>query len=159
MTAGLCGGAQSGSTVPRQNGASALGESKMRTFGFHRQVPKGLNAAFGVGTFAALLFAAVGGATTPLAEWYLATSPEVSQIVDPQKKAQEPAAGAQADETRSRKCEYCGIIESIRQVGPIHEVTVRLADRSTHVFSQANPAAWRPGERIILIGGGPSPRR
>jgi hypothetical protein len=134
-------------------------ESKMRASGFHRQVPKGLNAALVAGAFAALLFTAVGAATTPVAEWFLASSPDVTQIVDPQKEAQEPAAAVQADEARSRKCKYCGTIESIRQVGPIHEVTVRLGDRSTHVFSEANPAAWRPGERIILIGGGPSPRR
>jgi len=38
-------------------------------------------------------------------------------------------------------------------------VTVRLSDRSTQVFSDSNPANWRPGERVILIGGGNSPRR
>ena len=28
-----------------------------------------------------------------------------------------------------------------------------LRDGSTHVLSDASPANWRPGERMILIGG------
>lgn len=131
----------------------------MRTPGFNRPIPKKLNAALLAGAFAAVFFTAVAAAMTPLAERFLASSPDATPILDAQKEAEEPASIVPADEARSRKCKYCGIIESIRQVGSMHEVTVRLADRSTHVFSEANPAAWRAGERIILIGGGPSPRR
>jgi len=136
-----------------------FGESKMSASGFHRWFPKRLTAALLVGAFAALLFTAVAAATAPLAGWFGVSSPDGAQSAGHKKEAEEPASVEPVEEARSRKCKHCGIIESIRQVGPLHEVTVRLSDRSTHVFSDAHPASWRPGERIILIGGGISPRR
>ena len=64
---------------------------------------------------------------------------------------------AQVDaETR---CRECGVIESVRRATPIsspiamYEIRVRLGDGSTRVVHDPSPAAWRPGERMILIGG------
>ena len=34
-----------------------------------------------------------------------------------------------------------------------YEITVRFPDGSTTVFDEATPRAWRPGSRVIVIGG------
>lgn len=79
-----------------------------------------------------------------------------------------------------KKCAECGVIVSMRAIeghdddsGPgaaggttaggrddvrvrsikSHEITVRLADGSNRVIRDANPARWRPGERMIIIDG------
>ena len=87
---------------------------------------------------------------------------------------QPPVTGASIDATtpadsivtpaprRKGKCTECGIVESSRltQSGgtrAVYEITVRLSDRSTRVFSDSDAAKWRPGERIILIGAGSPP--
>jgi outer membrane lipoprotein SlyB len=80
------------------------------------------------------------------------------------------------------RCPECGVIVAAREIeshdddtGPgttggatagngtsmtrvrRHEVTVRMADGSSRVNYQASPGNWRPGERVIVIGGtGPS---
>lgn len=65
--------------------------------------------------------------------------------------------------TLKARCGECGIVESSRriesrgQIPVAYEITVRLSDHSTRIFRQLDPAAWRPGERIILIGGGHPP--
>jgi hypothetical protein len=78
------------------------------------------------------------------------------------------------------KCAECGVVESSREIVQIlermdsaaaggvkggrlkemagksiskHEVTVRMKDGATHQFMVANPANWRPGERVIFIEG------
>jgi outer membrane lipoprotein SlyB len=78
------------------------------------------------------------------------------------------------------KCAECGVIVSMREIqvrnevtgpGPpggaeagnqgetgmkstrSYEITVRLADGSSRVFNDANPARWRSGERVIVIDG------
>lgn len=91
------------------------------------------------------------------------------------------AAAATTSAPRARlKCPECGEIVSMREtarhvenVGPgtadgmtagtwdetrvkstrIYEITVRMADGSSRVIDHANPAGWRPGERVIIIGG------
>lgn len=56
------------------------------------------------------------------------------------------------------KCEECGVIESMRQVSPegdspaIYEIKVRMRDGSIRVNRDANPANWRRGEHLILLG-------
>lgn len=131
----------------------------MNRAGFHMRVPK--PALFlpilGAG-FAVLVFAAVAVSAVPVAEWF-ETAYRDAPGAAAEQPAEEPTAANSANEPRSKaRCKYCGIIESTRQVGGIHEVTVRLSDRTTQVFSEANPASWRPGERVILIGGRNSPR-
>lgn len=121
------------------------------------RVPKSVHVPLLVAGFAALLFAAVGVTTAPLSEW-LASNRGGAPGADQQKDAEDSTATSPGSGSRAKeRCKHCGIIESTRKVGAIHEVTVRLSDRSTHVFSDSNPASWRPGERIILIGGGNSP--
>lgn len=34
-----------------------------------------------------------------------------------------------------------------------YEITVRLADRSSRVITEANPARWQPGQRVVIIEG------
>lgn len=40
-----------------------------------------------------------------------------------------------------------------------YETTIRLPDRSSRVIHHANPASWRPGERVIVIEGANRPDR
>jgi hypothetical protein len=78
------------------------------------------------------------------------------------------------------KCAQCGVVRSAREIGQLdaavdpttagggakggrdgidgrpakrYEITVRMKDGSNHVFTAANPAKWRPGEGVIVIGG------
>jgi len=44
-------------------------------------------------------------------------------------------------------------IETRVDVTRSYEITVRLADGSSRVFNDANPARWRSGERVIVIDG------
>lgn len=62
--------------------------------------------------------------------------------------------------TRPR-CADCGVIAGVRDLGVegetkrpgVYEFTLRLADGSTRVVTDANPAAWRLGERASIIDG------
>jgi len=84
-------------------------------------------------------------------------------------------------EARARpRCRECGVIVSMREIashdedsGPgaagevtagdrdetrsksarSHEIVVRMADGSSRVIDDANPASWRAGERVIVIDG------
>lgn len=79
------------------------------------------------------------------------------------------------------RCPECGVIVSMREIevrdedtgrprtagGAVagsrietrvdltrsYEITVRLADGTSRVFNDANPARWRSGERVIVIDG------
>lgn len=80
----------------------------------------------------------------------------------------------------SAKCAECGVVETTREIVQIlermdsgaasgvkrarlketavksistYEVTVRMKDGASHQFMAANPATWRPGERVIYIEG------
>jgi len=81
---------------------------------------------------------------------------------------------------RAYRCAECGVIESTRAIeapdekngvnasGPIaagdrgeiggkparnYAITIRLQGGSMRVITDANPARWRPGERVIIIAG------
>jgi len=86
-----------------------------------------------------------------------------------------------ANQARARpRCPECGVIVSMREIerhdedtGPgaaggtptgngdgmrvktasSYEIIVRMADGSSRVIEQANPARWRAGERLIVIAG------
>ena len=47
------------------------------------------------------------------------------------------------------RCPECGVIVSTRN----HEIIVRMADGSSRVIADANPARWRTGERLMVIAG------
>jgi hypothetical protein len=86
-------------------------------------------------------------------------------------EADVPARGAGYGKRKS-KCPGCGAIVSVREVndggnaggklaeahakstagaGKYYEFTVRLRDGSKHVITDADPAAWRVGERVNVI--------
>lgn len=89
-----------------------------------------------------------------------------------------PALRARGDAHVRAKCGECGVIESTREIRPLgegvhsaassrgtkrgrsepaaplarrYEVTVRMKDGASHVFTDANPANWRAGERVTVI--------
>jgi hypothetical protein len=93
-----------------------------------------------------------------------------------------PGAGPSTDGRKRTRCPECGTIETMRRIelagmrGPQHHdprrfpdadsggatvanaaadhgVTVRLRDGTTEVFNEATPRAWRPGGRVMVIGG------
>ena len=101
----------------------------------------------------------------PMAEWihasYRGYATETPLAPEPGMDNPEPIA-SQTSIRRRGKCDECGIVESARlkESGgsqAVYEITVRLRDRSTRVFSDSDAGKWRPGERIILIGGGTPP--
>lgn len=79
------------------------------------------------------------------------------------------------------KCAGCGVIVSMRDIElrddstgfdaagdpdetrvkstKSHELTIRLADGSSRVITEASPARWRLGERVIVIDGASSSNR
>ena len=98
-----------------------------------------------------------------------AESPEATEL---------PAIAA--PRARAYRCAECGVIESTRRIETADEmsggnapgriaagnrgeiegnpvgsyaITIRLRDGSMRVITDANPARWRPGERVTLIGG------
>jgi hypothetical protein len=78
-----------------------------------------------------------------------------------------PASTPPEGDTRPTvKCAGCGVIASMRESQQpatgidfrgestrSYEVTVRMNDGSSHVFMDAKPANWRPGQRVILVEG------
>ena len=103
---------------------------------------------------AAALFSTVALTAAPVAEWFR-SSFQSSETAD--ALAEDAARAGQA---RSRaKCAECGVIESMRKLAPVgnspahYEIIVRMRDGSARVNSQASPATWRTGERIMLLGG------
>jgi len=74
-----------------------------------------------------------------------------------------PSFEAPTTAPSSAKCMECGVIESTREIsghaGPNardtkhYETMVRFPDGSRRAIHDVNPAAWRTGERVILIAG------
>jgi hypothetical protein len=56
---------------------------------------------------------------------------------------------AAGSEPARPKCPECGTIVSVRG----SEVVVRMTDGSISMISEANPARWRTGERMMVITG------
>jgi outer membrane lipoprotein SlyB len=100
-----------------------------------------------------------------------------------QKRAR---AKAKAKARALGKCAECGLIESIGDINERpddsgagatdassagdritqsldstapSEMVVRMADGSRRVISNANPALWRLGERVVIIAGSTPPQR
>ena len=79
----------------------------------------------------------------------------------------EPAAAAAGTpETAAKvKCPACGFVQSVRRIKAhgstpeTYEITLRLRDGSTHVLTEAAPANWRRGERVVFIAGERQPGR
>ncbi len=96
--------------------------------------------------------------------------------VEPLEAAAAP--GIAAPGARAYRCAECGVIESTREIEapdektgvgasgriaaggdigakPVRDyaITIRLQDGSTRVITDAHPARWRQGERVIIIAG------
>jgi hypothetical protein len=94
--------------------------------------------------------------------------------------AQIPPARAEGNAYLRVRCAECGVVESTREIGHLdegtnpgeasgmttggrnetpgnsaksYEVTVRMKDGSSRMFTHSKPGNWRPGERVILIEG------
>lgn len=116
---------------------------------------------------AVILFSSAGVAR--IAGWNPASASEDGEFLAPDKF---PAVKA--------RCVECGVIVSMREIeahdagsslgttrGAVagshdeagvkstksYEIVVRLADRSSRVITEANPARWQPGQRVVIIGG------
>ncbi|MEO8655357.1 MAG: hypothetical protein ABI409_14625, partial [Ramlibacter sp.] len=110
---------------------------------------------------AAVVFATVAAASTPLLSWM--GEPGVPAALRPVQIAADPAlplaAPAPEIRNRGRSCEGCGVVQSVRRLESAggapaaYELTVRLRDGSMRTSNVANTARWRVGDRIMLIGG------
>lgn len=108
------------------------------------------------------------------------TSTDVAGVVFEQAQISPARAEGDARVRARMKCAECGVVASTREIeqpgagidpgasggvtrssrNAIHgkstksyEVTARMKDGSSRVFMDANPANWRPGERVIFIEG------
>ena len=114
---------------------------------------------------AAILLGALAMTIVPIAAWPHGSSDFLDGISAPAQASETSAATltvAQSGDGQARvksKCDECGVIQSMRRVAAVgnspatYEITVRLRDGTTRVNSDASPANWCPGERMILIGG------
>ncbi len=129
-----------------------------------------------VGGIAAML---LGGSGIAAVMAFLPGATEMPRVGFALDAPASTASGRRAKGARVR-CEECGIVASMREVESpdagidsgttgvaskaernkvsaastrSYEVVVRMKDGSNRVFRDANPEHWRPGERVILIGG------
>ena len=97
---------------------------------------------------------------------------------------QMPAVQTLSEARADARCAECGMFVSMREVEsedtgagaaggatagsgdetrlkrtPRYEITIRMADGSTRVVGDANPARWRAGERLIVITGANPPHQ
>lgn len=95
-----------------------------------------------------------------------------------------PAVRTMSEARADTRCAECGMFVSMREVesedtgagaaggatagsqdetrvktARRYEITIRMADGSSRVIEDANPARWRTGERLIVIGGATPPER
>ena len=130
------------------------------------QIPQPMHVPLLIAGIAAILFSAVAMAIVPIIRSFH-SSFEGGDGIFAQEQLTETSAAALSivpsgtGKARVKaRCEECGVVESMRRVAAvgnspaIYEITVRMRDGSTRVSSDASPANWHPGERIILIGGG-----
>ena len=153
-------------------GMTALGSTSTRTIlkrtemntqaskHMHVHVPLLITA------IAAIMLSIVAIAIVPVIGWFHGSFEGFDRIFTHEQLPETPAAPIWVDASRAghaqvkARCDECGIVESMRQFAPeenspaIYEITVRMRDGSTRVLSDTNPANWRPGERIVVIGGG-----
>lgn len=124
---------------------------------------------------AIILFSTAGFAR--MMGWGLTSTGDSGDILALDQAAPVPTAGEVRAKTR---CAECGVVVSMRETErhdedsapgatgeatagngdeiPVkttrsYEITVRMADGSSRVINDANPARWRTGEHLIVIGG------
>jgi outer membrane lipoprotein SlyB len=124
---------------------------------------------------AVILFSSAGVAR--MMGWGPNSTDDSGDILALEQAAPVPTTSAARAQPR---CPECGVIVSMREIelrnedtGPgatggalagnqgetwvkstrSYEITVRMADGSSRVLNDANPARWRHGERVIVIDG------
>ncbi len=119
-----------------------------------------------IGGVAAILLLTFGMA----AVW--AWAPSSIEVTGLALTAENFPAQSDVNELVRMRCEECGVIESTRMIdrddenqgdktgryeltprAKISEVTVRMSNGESHLFTDASLANWRPGERVIIIEG------
>jgi len=119
-----------------------------------------------IGGVAAILLVTFGIA----AVW--AWSPNSTDVNGFSLAADSLPAQSEVNEFVRGRCEECGVVESTRMIErsdegfgekagryemtpkpKISEVTVRMSNGSSHLFTDASFANWRTGERVIIIAG------
>lgn len=110
---------------------------------------RGLLAPLLIG-IAVILFSTAGIAR--VMGWGSNSTEDSSDILALDQTAPVPTAS----EARARpRCPECGVIVSTSN----YQIFVRMADGSSRVIDDANPARWQTGERLIVIAGtDPSPQ-
>lgn len=139
------------------------------------QATKPLHLPLLVGGIAAILVSSIAIGSLAI------SAPGFNGVYAPDEPAEAAAAPPiAAPGARAYRCAECGVIESTREIEapdektgvnvpariaagnrgetegkPVrnYEITIRLRDGSMRVITDANPARWRPGERVKLIGG------
>lgn len=106
-------------------------------------------------------WAAAGGAAVLLG--FAVVVPLTVSGTAPAEALSPEAIGATAPASAA-KCGECGVIDSTPEIAPHgasavrdikrYETMVRFPDGSRRAIHDVNPAAWRTGERVILIAGG-----
>lgn len=119
-----------------------------------------------IGAVAAIMLVSFGIA----AVW--AWSPRSTNVINVAVATSNFPEQSEVNELSTARCEECGVVESIRKIerseegsgktagryemtrAPlISQITVRMSDGDSHLFTDASLANWRPGERIIIIKG------
>jgi len=110
---------------------------------------------------AAVVFSTMAMANAP-ASWLHGSSAKAASAheLPSAGAAVAPALADGQAKVRARfRCESCGVVETIRRIGPVgelvvaYEFTVRLRDGSTRISSDASQAKWRIGDSVMVIGG------
>jgi hypothetical protein len=140
------------------------------------QANKFLHLPLLAGGIAAIVVSGIALASLAIAP--LGLSENVASA-EPVEVATAPAIAAAGP--RGHRCAECGVVESTRKLespadrasihaAPVrtaagrraasedqpaqnYETTIRLRDGSMRVITDANPARWRPGERVTVIAG------
>jgi hypothetical protein len=140
------------------------------------QANKFLHLPLLAGGIAAIVVSGIALASLAIAPRSLSES---AASAEPVQVATAPASAAAG--SRGHRCAVCGVIESTRKLetpgdrasihaAPVrpaaghraaskdqpaqdYETTIRLHDGSMRVITDANPARWRPGERVTVIAG------
>jgi hypothetical protein len=125
------------------------------------QVPRSVHVPITAGCVAVVVMLLAG--LVPFLEGSGSAFRDIGSLVPERIPSQPVAAPRVALPEGGARCAHCGIVVSTERLAPVgdapamYQVTVRLADRSTRVFSDSNAPRWRPGERIVIIEGGNSP--
>ena len=121
-------------------------------------IPKSMQLLALITGVAAILFSAVAMTKGTLAGHAHAAVASLDGISAPEPLSETASAQSAHKVHVKPKCNECGVIESMRRVPPegdspaMYEIKVRMRDGSIRVNRDPNPANWRPGEHIILLG-------